>query len=226
MTRRAHSPWFRCLLVWLAATGTVAVLGPWLLDSVGRPAEFEDALVALMSCAGVLAGAWLWVLVSLTAYDAARGRASRLRAGVPLGVRRAVLAACGVALTTGGLAVPADADDGHPPPSVLSGLPLPDRPTTLGRLGLAFQVADAAAHPGRRRAAPHSHQAPGAVVVRDGDTLWAIAQRHLSPTASDDAVGRACSRLYLLNRAVIGDDPDLIRPGQRLQLPHLTQEDS
>ena len=29
-----------------------------------------------------------------------------------------------------------------------------------------------------------------------------------------------------LNRAVIGDDPDLIHPGQRLRLPDLTQEDS
>ena len=44
--------------------------------------------------------------------------------------------------------------------------------------------------------------------------------------ARDDAIGRVCSRLYELNRAVIGDDPDLIRPGQRLRLPHLVQEDS
>lgn len=229
MTRHDHASRLRCLTVWLLATGCCGGLVPWLLAGVERPAGFETALVDLMSLAGATTALWLWLLATLTTYDAARGRAGRTRAGVPTGVRRAVLAACGVALASGGLALPAHADDGHAHPSVLAGLPMPDRPTTLSNLGLAFQVAQATAHPEHHRPPVRPRPATTTVVVRDGDTLWAIAQRHLGAAgdgAGDGAIGRACSRLYELNRAVIGDDPDLIHPGQRLRLPDLTQEDS
>ena len=225
MTRHVRSSQPRCLAVWLLATTAAALLVPWLLHSLIRPVDFEGTLVSLMSVAGTLAAAWLWLLVTLTTWDAARGQAARVRSGVPLAVRRAVLAACGIAVVSG-LALPAQAEDGHPHPSVLSGLPLPDRPTTLSSLGLAFQVAEATVHQTDSRQPDHPRPRPRTVVVHQGDTLWAIAQRHLSPRASDDAVGRASARLYVLNRAVIGDDPDLIRPGQRLLLPDLTQEDS
>jgi len=225
MTRHDHPSPRRCLAVWLLASGCLGGLAPWLLSGVARPQGFETALVDLMSLAGAVACLWLWLLTTLTTYDAARGRAARTRAAVPACVRRVVLAACGVALASGGLALPAHADDGHAHPGILTGLPMPDRPTTLSSLGLAFQVAEATAHPGRHREAVPPPRAPSTVVVREGDTLWALAARQLSPAAGDDAVGRACSRLYDLNRAVIGDDPDLIHPGQRLRLPDLTQED-
>ena len=146
MTRHDHPSRLRCLLVWLLATGCGVALVPWLLAGVGPAAGFERALVDLMSLAGALACCWLWLLTTLTAYDAARGRAARARAGVPAGVRRMVLAACGVALASGGLALPAHADDGHAHPPVLAGLPVPYRPTTLSSLGLAFQLARATAH--------------------------------------------------------------------------------
>ncbi|MGW2487093.1 LysM peptidoglycan-binding domain-containing protein [Streptomyces sp. NPDC001606] len=48
----------------------------------------------------------------------------------------------------------------------------------------------------------------GDYTVREGDTLSAIAARH----------GTSWQRLYAANRAVIGDDPNLIVPGQRLAL--------
>jgi nucleoid-associated protein YgaU len=230
MTRHDHASRLRCLAVWLLATGGCGGLVPWLLAGVERPAGFETTLVDLMALAGATAVLWLWLLATVTTYDVARGRADEPRAGVPAGVRRAVLAACGVALASSGLALPAHADDGHAHPSVLAGLPMPDRPTTLSNLGLAFQVAQATAHPDPHRPhGEHPHRGPrparATVIVRDGDTLWAIAQRHLGP-AGEGAISRACSRLYQLNRAVIGDDPDLIHPGQRLRLPDLTQEDS
>jgi nucleoid-associated protein YgaU len=57
------------------------------------------------------------------------------------------------------------------------------------------------------------------VVVEPGDTLWRIALRHLPPGAGAAEVMGACSRIHELNRDVIGDDPDLIHPGQRLRLP-------
>ncbi|WP_394435214.1 LysM peptidoglycan-binding domain-containing protein [Streptomyces sp. SGAir0957] len=46
----------------------------------------------------------------------------------------------------------------------------------------------------------------GGYVVRGGDTLSRIAAAH----------GTGWQRLYTINRAVIGADPDLIMPGQRL----------
>lgn len=48
----------------------------------------------------------------------------------------------------------------------------------------------------------------GDYTVRSGDTLSRIAARH----------GTNWQRLYALNKAVIGGDPDLIVPGQRLEL--------
>jgi hypothetical protein len=57
------------------------------------------------------------------------------------------------------------------------------------------------------------------VVVRRGDTLWSIARRHLGRAAGDAAVDREWRRWYAANRAVIGADPDLILPGQRLVPP-------
>ena len=234
MTRHDSPPRpsrLRCLAVWLLAGAATAVLVPWLVAAAEPATDFPTALVDLMALAGAATSVWLWLLTGLTALDAARGQGGRSRAGVPVGVRRVVLAACGVALASG-LAVPAHADDGHPRPSVLTGLPLPDRPTTLDTLGLAFRLAEATSHPApaHPHEVPHDHHevpVPGStVVVQPGDTLWDIAARHLPPAAGSDAIGRACAALYDLNRAVIGDDPDLIHPGQRLRLPPLTQEDS
>ncbi|MFF5440178.1 transglycosylase family protein [Streptomyces achromogenes] len=48
----------------------------------------------------------------------------------------------------------------------------------------------------------------GDYTVREGDTLSTIAARH----------GTTWQRIYAANRAVIGDDPDMIVPGQRLAL--------
>lgn len=61
------------------------------------------------------------------------------------------------------------------------------------------------------------------VTVHRGDTLWAVAARHLGPDASDAQVAREWPRWYAANRDVIGDDPDLLVPGQQLRPPsHLT----
>jgi hypothetical protein len=63
------------------------------------------------------------------------------------------------------------------------------------------------------------HEPPGEVVVHRGDTLWSVAARHLGPGATDAEVARAWPAWFEANRAVIGDDPDLLRPGQRLRPP-------
>ncbi|WP_225822200.1 transglycosylase family protein [Streptomyces naphthomycinicus] len=61
----------------------------------------------------------------------------------------------------------------------------------------------------QRPAAPTGRSASrGDYTVREGDTLSVIAARH----------GTTWQRIYSANKAVIGDDPDLIVPGQRLAL--------
>ncbi len=53
--------------------------------------------------------------------------------------------------------------------------------------------------------------------MRPGDTLWALAGTRLPRGADDGRVLEAVHRLYARNRAVIGPDPDLLRPGERLR---------
>ena len=57
------------------------------------------------------------------------------------------------------------------------------------------------------------------VVVRRGDSLWDIAARHLGPDASAAEVAVEWPRWHHANRDVIGADPDLLIPGQRLVPP-------
>lgn len=57
------------------------------------------------------------------------------------------------------------------------------------------------------------------VVVLAGDSLWSIAERHLGPGADATEVAAAWPRWWEANRAVVGDDPHLLLPGQRLVAP-------
>ena len=57
------------------------------------------------------------------------------------------------------------------------------------------------------------------VVVRRGDTLWDIARAHLGSHAEPATTARAVGLWHDMNRDVIGPNPDLIRPGQRLDPP-------
>ncbi|WP_265521998.1 LysM peptidoglycan-binding domain-containing protein [Oerskovia flava] len=59
----------------------------------------------------------------------------------------------------------------------------------------------------------------GEVVVLRGDTLWSIARAALEPAAEEHEVAVEVRRWFEANRDVIGDDPDLILPGQILAPP-------
>ena len=52
-----------------------------------------------------------------------------------------------------------------------------------------------------------------------GDCLWDIAARLIGPRPPNAAIDRAWRAIYAANRAVIGDDPGLIRPGLVLTIP-------
>lgn len=51
-----------------------------------------------------------------------------------------------------------------------------------------------------------------------GDCLWSIARTYYAPT-DDSELADLVLDLYLANKGVIGDDPNLIYPGQTITLP-------
>ena len=57
------------------------------------------------------------------------------------------------------------------------------------------------------------------VTVAAGDTLWDIAAVQLGPVATSADIAAEWPRWFVANRQVIGDDPDLIYPGERLAPP-------
>jgi nucleoid-associated protein YgaU len=99
-------------------------------------------------------------------------------------------------------------------PRALAGLPLPDRPVG---------AAPAPAPPAQPAPDPAPEPTPDAHrrlhTVATGESLWSIATEHLPPTAPTVEVDRWWRAVYDANRPVIGDDPDLIRPGTVLRLP-------
>lgn len=66
---------------------------------------------------------------------------------------------------------------------------------------------------------PSTPGVPAAVTVEPGDSLWTIAAAHLPGGSPNAAIAAAWPRWYAANRAVIGDDPNLIHPGQVLSAP-------
>jgi nucleoid-associated protein YgaU len=63
---------------------------------------------------------------------------------------------------------------------------------------------------------------PGEYVVQPGDSLWAIACRHLEARGdapTNTRVDEFWRAIWASNRSAIGDDPDLIFPGTRLTIP-------
>jgi len=79
-------------------------------------------------------------------------------------------------------------------------------------------------------AAPDSRPDPPptparSVRVRPGDSLWLITAHRLGPGAEAADIAADWPRWYATNRAVIGDDPDLIRPGQVLTAPSAPRPD-
>ena len=182
----------------------VAELAGQVRTVSSRPDQ-ASAVVGLCLVALSVTALWAWLQALAGVLDAWRGTGP----GSGALVRRLALVACGAALG-GALVGPAQARPALRPgssdpvdPGVLTGLPLPERAEGAARL------------PSRR-----------AVVVRAGDSLWALAARSLGdrPTdrstdrSTDRAITECWHRLYALNRAVIGPDPGLIRPGQVLRL--------
>jgi hypothetical protein len=159
----------------------------------------------------VLLGTATWLLLACACWAALlflaafveSATSGRVRAtvwvGCPPRLRGVLLAGLGLVLA-GGAAAPATASPDPRAPRASgvvasAGLPVPARPVGFS--------AD--------RAAP--------VVVRPGDSLWRLAEQRAGARASPRQVAALVRRTHHRNRAVIGPDPDLLHPGQRLVLP-------
>lgn len=233
---REHDSTARCLAVWLVATSALLGVGRLaggaaasLVRTTTWQSSFEDLLVAVCAAVLLACGVRLWLVTTVTTVDLVRGRVPRGTRGP---TRRLVLAACGAAVLAG-ISAPAVAGQGGDL-SRLAGLPLPDRATAGAVQPVARSVAERPARPGARQSSASSPRASRAsrasrptadeVVVRRGDSLWALAAARLPRSAGPAEVDRAWRAVYAANRAEIGADPGLIRPGQRLHLPETTAE--
>jgi hypothetical protein len=177
------------LLIAVFGISTLA-LARALSAHLGRAPSFESALVDLALAALALMSLWATAILLTLFLEALTGGRTR---GLSLAVcprtwRRGVLALCGATLVLG-VTAPTYAVSSAPGPAGSPGqLPHLDRP----------------------EGGP-----PTALVVHPGDSLWRlVARRHLG--SSDAEIARLTQALYAGNRTVIGDDPDLIEPGQRL----------
>ncbi len=163
-----------------------------LLSEVGS-SDFPRTLVAVASLAQLCVAGWVLLIIAAATVP---GASHVVRHVTPELLWGALFAGAVGALTLS----PAHADRGSSPAHAtpqehsLQGLRLPDRPAVAG--------------PTQR-----------AVLVRPGDTLWAIAARSLPADATDAEIASACARWYAANRSTIGRDPDLIHPEQRLLSP-------
>jgi LysM repeat protein len=191
------------VLAWRLTSGAVPTARAALDSNAPLGARGIGALLtALAAVLLLLAWSWLSCATVLVVSDVLRHqpRPGRPRRGIPAGWQRTVGALLGAgALCIPGAAVadgPGKAPDGSQPEAAsIDGLPLPDRPSGTGR------------------PAPLTHR------VVAGQSLWAIARAHLAPDATSGRIAAEWPRWYAANAAVIGDDPDLIKPGTLLRAP-------
>jgi hypothetical protein len=193
-------------------------------------ASVPDAAVVAAWAIGWVAVAWSCVLTVLgvgAAVPGAVGRLCRLllRAVAPRVIRRMLEVGLGISLAAG----PAFT-------GVAMAAPEPARATAPNAVAHSLQQLDGALaaldrpsldRPSLERPAIDRPltRAPQPVTVRRGDSLWLIAERGLGHGASNSAIAAEWPRWYAANRAVIGDDPDLVLPGQQLRPPDSSSAD-
>jgi hypothetical protein len=56
------------------------------------------------------------------------------------------------------------------------------------------------------------------LVVEPGDSLWSISEEHIGPGATPEQIAYEVERIFELNRDQIGENPNLIFPGQEFFL--------
>src|SRR5829696_9644837 len=88
----------------------------------------------------------------------------------------------------------------------------------LGFIALSVAILAALLLPGQAEAQEQATPKTTTKLVEPGDSLWTIAQARLSPDAAPQQVAEEVGRIYELNRDQIGENPNLIFPGQQFFL--------
>jgi nucleoid-associated protein YgaU len=201
-----------------AFAGVLRVLAPppaAVVAMLGAPQHAVDTAgpggLVLAAAGGLAWIAWAWgclglLLTAATTLPGAAGGTARLlmRGVLPAGCRRTAALALGMSVALQS-ALPAVAA------VPVAAVPVvPDWPSAAPASGPA--VPD---WPEDTTAGSH--------VVVPGDCLWNLAAGHLRATAgrspSDAEIVPATRAWWTANTSVIGDDPDLILPGQVLHPP-------
>jgi hypothetical protein len=92
----------------------------------------------------------------------------------------------------------------------------PDEAATVSTLPVSdAQVQDNAAMPQQQLI----YEPATLRAVNPGDSLWVISQQRLEPDPDPGQIMNEVGRIYELNQDLIGNDPNLIFPGQELLLP-------
>jgi len=195
------------------------------------PASPADGILVMVALVGVVLSLWVGLGMALSALSAlpgALGQACTLLAGrvAPTAVRKVVAFVLGTALTAALVPGTAVAGSAHQTPrqAVVSSAQY-----AVGVLahvaGTTHTSEDEDAAPGpswspdRRAVSADSTDGPADIVVHRGDSLWSIAARHLGPAATTTEISAEWHRWFAANRHVIGDDANLITPGQVLRPP-------
>ena len=201
----------------LAATATTLVPGRLaagaLPDLAVHPTPDDVVLVGLTGT-GTLAAARLalasLLLLAHALLPTRRRLATAARRVAPAVLRRMVTVSVVAGLGLGGGVAAADESDLGwvvTSPTAVVAEPAVVEPVVAERV-----VAEPVVAP------PHPTVSPPAagVVVSPGDTLWGLTADRLGPDAG--RIAAAWPEVHEANRAVIGPDPDLIHPGQVLDL--------
>ncbi|HEY9413000.1 MAG TPA: hypothetical protein VIP77_25725 [Jiangellaceae bacterium] len=230
----------------LGAAGSVAGVAGWgaadaLTSARAGAASFEELVV--ISCAALAWAGCVWIasVVALVAVTAAPGVAGRIAARwsaalVPGLARHAVRSALGFAALAAPIAASAPMAASTP---VAAASPVAAVPVSAMHIAGAHAVATGESSPrplpdvGRPPVRPpgdaaqvtdppdHAPAGDTAVLitVEPGDSLWAIAEHHLGPRATDHRIAAEWPRWFAANRDEIGPDPDHIVPGTMLRAP-------
>lgn len=156
--------------------------------------DLPTALTALLKLALAALAAWVVICTTLGSTR-----------GLPSVIARTLVPAAFFTMAAIG---PAAAGSSWP----VDGLRLPERTSTAEPSG-----KNHGSHGKNQRAQP-TQRTTATIIVKPGDSLWNIARTQLPDGVSQRQIAGLTEQLHELNRGTIGNDADLLKPGQPLAI--------